>query len=198
MIAQWLIVIILYMYWVYTGRSFIDLFSYDSSYISLNLETILGIGVGVGIVLLFFSLMIRYSKAIRTKIAESLADESIQFLLPSTFGERVLFLLVAVTAGVCEEIIFRGVMLYYFSHFPIEVPIIFIGVISSLLFGIVHLYQGLKGVLLTAYLGAVFFFLFVLTGSLWIPILLHILVDAKFVFLPNKKVLKSGKESLIV
>ncbi|WP_170140762.1 CPBP family intramembrane glutamic endopeptidase [Oceanobacillus arenosus] len=75
--------------------------------------------------------------------------------------------MIAITAGVCEEIIFRGVMLYYLSYLPFELPIIAIGIISSLLFGIVHLYQGWKGVLLTTYLGAIFFLLFVGTGYLW-------------------------------
>ena len=197
MITQWIIVIIFLAYWFLTKRTFNDLFSIENPLFSFQTESLLALGFGVGISIVMFALIIRFSKTIRKKISEALTDESIQFLLPSTFGERLFFLLIAITAGVCEEIIFRGVMLYYLSHLPFELPIIAIGIISSLLFGIVHLYQGWKGVLLTTYLGAILFLLFVGTGYLWVPIVLHFIIDAKFVFLPNKKVRKRSNSDKV-
>ncbi|NGY75546.1 CPBP family intramembrane metalloprotease [Bacillus megaterium] len=65
---------------------------------------------------------------------------------------------------------------------PFHLSTVAIGIISSLLFGIVHLYQGWKGVLFTSYLGGIMFFLLVGTGSLWVPIALHFIIDSKFVF----------------
>ncbi|WP_374049792.1 hypothetical protein [Neobacillus sp. PS3-34] len=38
----------------------------------------------------------------------------------------------------------------------------------------------------TTYLGAILFLLYIGTGYLWIPITIHILIDAKFVFFPSK------------
>ena len=99
--------------------------------------------------------------------------------------ERILFFLVSITAGVCEEIIFRGLIVYYFSHLPFDLSLLTIGIIASVLFGLVHLYQGWKGVLRTAYIGGILFFLYVGTGTLWVPIALHFLIDVQLVFLPR-------------
>jgi uncharacterized protein len=186
MITQWVLVAIVSVYWSITNRSLNDLFYFENPLLSFHPDSLLAVVLGIGISFGMFALILVFSKTIRQKISDALNDESIQFLLPSTLGERLLFLLVAVTAGFCEEIIFRGVMLYYLSHLTFELPILAIGIISSLLFGMVHLYQGWKGVFLTTYLGAIMFFLFVGTGYLWVPIILHFLTDAKFVFLPNK------------
>jgi len=187
MIAQWFTVIIFSVYWSYSNHTFHELFFFNHPLLSLSPDFLLAFGCGIGISLLFLFLLIFFSKKVRTNISNALNDESIQFLLPTTFGERLLFLFVAITAGVCEEIIFRGVMLYYLNHLPFDLSLLVIGIISSLLFGVVHLYQGWKGVLLTTYLGAILFFLFVGTGYLWIPITLHFIIDVKFVFLPNGK-----------
>ncbi|MBY0213800.1 CPBP family intramembrane glutamic endopeptidase [Priestia aryabhattai] len=186
-ITQWILVIIFLVYWFLTKHTFNNLFFIKKPLFSLDKDFLLSAGVGAGISIAIIIFMISFSKKAREKISEGLSDESIQFLLPSNFKERLFFLLIAVTAGVCEEIIFRGAMFHYFNHFPFHLSMVAIGIISSLLFGIVHLYQGWKGVLLTSYLGGIMFFLFVGTGSLWVPITLHFIIDSKFVFLPNKK-----------
>ena len=51
--------------------------------------------------------------------------------------------------------------------------------VSSLIFGLGHLYQGVRGVIGTTVLGLVFAVLFVITGNLAIPILLHAAIDAR-------------------
>lgn len=186
-ITQWIMVVIFLAYWLATKHSLNSLFTLKNPLISIETEDFLAIGLGFGIVIIILILTFYFSERIRNRLADALADESIQFLIPKTLRERLLFLIVAITAGICEEIIFRGVVLYYLTHIPFDLSIVTIGIISSVLFGIVHLYQGWKGVLQTAYLGAVFFILYVGTGSLWVPIVLHFIIDVKFVFLPNKK-----------
>jgi len=185
--TQWILVAIFLVYWFLTKHTFSDLFSIEKPLLSLDKEFLLSVGVGAGIGILMLVLVISFSKNIKKRITEGLSDESIQFLLPANLKERLFFLLIAVTAGFCEEVIFRAAMFHYFNHLPFHLSTVAIGIISSLLFGIVHLYQGWKGVLLTSYLGGVMFLLYVGTGSLWIPIALHFLIDSKFAFLPNKK-----------
>ncbi|MDN5652854.1 MAG: CPBP family intramembrane metalloprotease, partial [Lactococcus lactis] len=140
-------------YWLLTKRSISDLFFLSNSSSFFQTEDILAIGLGIGLSIVMLILIVYFSKRARRKVAAVLADESIQFLIPKTLGERLLFLFVAITAGFCEEIIFRGVMLYYLSNLSHDFSIITIGIISSILFGIIHLYQGWKGVLQTTYLG---------------------------------------------
>ena len=50
-------------------------------------------------------------------------------------------------------------------------------VVSSVLFGIGHIYQSLDGVVKTAVIGLVLGLLSVATGSLLFPILVHIVLD---------------------
>jgi membrane protease YdiL (CAAX protease family) len=94
--------------------------------------------------------------------------------LPHTLAERNRFFLVGITAGVWEELLFRGFLIWYFGNFMGLWPAV---LLSSLLFGMAHMYQGWKGMLRTGVAGLVFAGLYVLTGSLWVPMLLHAAVD---------------------
>jgi membrane protease YdiL (CAAX protease family) len=69
--------------------------------------------VGAALVALFLPifLMMR-SETARPRIAKSL--EKLNFILPKTAEERRWFVLVAITAGVCEEILYRGFLIHYF------------------------------------------------------------------------------------
>lgn len=180
---QWLTFLILMGYWIGTNRPIKQLFYTEPSHTYIDSNLINGMIVGALTVMFLMAIVLFFSKSSRQKLNNALTDDSIAFLLPHTVKERLLFLMIAITAGICEEVIFRGAMVYYLNHFNLS--FISIGIISSLLFGFVHLYQGWKGVLTTAYLGAILYVLYVGTGSLWLPIMLHILIDIKFVFLPN-------------
>jgi len=190
-LSQWVTAVVLLIYWLSANHSFHDLFYLDTPLLLSVTEYLTGLIVGIGIALILLALLFFFSKTLREKIIDALTDESIAFLLPNIGMERFLFLILAISAGVCEELIFRGAMIFYLSHLPFDLSVLAIGVLSSLFFGLAHLYQGWKGVLSTAYIGAFFYFLFVITGSLWLPIILHILVDAKFVFLPNQRVVRN-------
>jgi uncharacterized protein len=91
-----------------------------------------------------------------------------------TAKELKLFLVVSVTAGICEEVLMRGSMLWYFSMWlPWWTAIA--AVIA--VFGIGHAYQGLRGVLLTAAAGAIALAVYLWTGSLAGPIVIHAVID---------------------
>jgi len=100
--------------------------------------------------------------------------EQASALLPHNPKELFYFNLVSVTAGVCEEILFRGLLIWYLSQF-MGLPLAVVG--SSALFGLAHLYQGRKGIVQTGIVGLVFALLYVVTGTLWVVMLLHTLVD---------------------
>lgn len=94
--------------------------------------------------------------------------------LPRTEQESRQFRLVAVTAGVCEEIWWRGFLIWYLTAYMGEWPAVFVG---ALLFGVLHLYQGPAGVMKTGATGLVMGILYVATGSLIWPVILHTAVD---------------------
>jgi membrane protease YdiL (CAAX protease family) len=104
-------------------------------------------------------------------------------LLPATTQERLLWVAVAVSAGICEEIVFRGWLLSTL-HGTLHLNGTPLVLVAAVLFGLAHSYQGATGVVLTALAGALFCGLYVVTGSLLVPILLHILIDARFAIMP--------------
>jgi membrane protease YdiL (CAAX protease family) len=55
--------------------------------------------------------------------------------------------------------------------------------VSSLIFGIAHIYQGMRGTIGSSVLGFIFALLFVMTGNLALPMLLHALIDARILLM---------------
>jgi len=98
-------------------------------------------------------------------------------LLPATRRERWLFAGVAITAGICEEIVFRGFLRMYLDG--LGLPLLATGVVASLIFGLAHAYQRWQGVLQTALLGGALMGLYVASGSLVPCMVAHALVDLR-------------------
>lgn len=98
-------------------------------------------------------------------------------LIPQTRQEKLLAVLVlAPTAGVCEEFVYRGYLLPELaSRFH---SVAFAWVVSSLAFGLCHAYQKFSGVVRAALLGALLAAPVVLAGSLYPAIAAHFLIDA--------------------
>ncbi|WP_322964493.1 CPBP family intramembrane glutamic endopeptidase [Sphingomonas fuzhouensis] len=96
-------------------------------------------------------------------------------ILPRERRELKYAAALSVMAGVTEEAFFR-------LYLPLLVAMVTgwagIGFVASLiLFGAMHRYQGWVGVLATTALGAVMTGLYLMTGSLWVVMLVHVLVD---------------------
>ncbi len=99
----------------------------------------------------------------------------VAILLPRSSKEGSWFFRLSLNAGITEEIIFRGYLIWYLQHF---LPLLWSAVIAAILFGLGHLYQGVRqlpGLLLVS---AVTVTLYVYTESLLVPVILHIVLDA--------------------
>ncbi|SDO75590.1 CAAX protease self-immunity [Klenkia soli] len=113
------------------------------------------------------------------------AVQSTVALLPRSATERRLFAVVGVTAGICEEWLYRG---FFLAVVAAVVPGLASGwlvAVAAVAFGAAHAYQGVGGVLLTGVLGGVFAALYLQTGSLLLPVLLHAAVDLRFLLVPS-------------
>jgi len=100
--------------------------------------------------------------------------EPLEAFLPKTRTQLFWGLTVSVFAGVFEEIAYRGYLMAYFGAWLDQWGAL---VASSVLFGLAHLYQGKWGVLMTTLLGATLGWVYIETGSLLLPMLLHAAID---------------------
>ena len=79
-------------------------------------------------------------------------DRATQFLLPQGRIEIALWVGLSITAGICEEAVYRGYLQKQFVALTRSVPA---GIIlSALAFGSAHSYQGSKRVLMISVMGA--------------------------------------------
>jgi len=121
------------------------------------------------------------------KIREKLRN-GIGLLLPDTTSERSWFARISLGAGISEELAYRGFLIYYLSTYLPQLNTPEKVVLSGLVFGLGHLYQGWKGVIGTGLGGLVFAVLYVSTGSLLVPMVVHAVLDLRVLLIlpPNE------------
>ena len=95
--------------------------------------------------------------------------------LPKTPRQHRWGMALSVSAGVAEEIAYRGFVMWMLAFF---MPVYAVIAVQAVVFGLAHAYQGWGGAVGTAILGAVIGLVYWATGSLFLSILLHVLVDA--------------------
>lgn len=108
--------------------------------------------------------------------------EPISAQLPNTLTERRLFAALVIVASSCEEVLFRGFLIYYVSESSeglLNLPVWGTIAASAFVFGMAHLYQGMKGMLSTGLAGTLLASAYVLSGSLLVPIILHTLANLR-------------------
>lgn len=107
------------------------------------------------------------------EILKQLAN--IKWFMPTTNKEAGYFVFgLSITAGICEELLFRGYLLHVLTEY---LPTYAAVILTSVAFGLGHIYQGRIHVLRTAILGAVLALIYLATDSIIVPIILHSLLD---------------------
>ena len=132
----------------------------------------IGIVLGTGVLLLVQHRAATGTEAGRAAVGRQLAP--LRWLLPGPGVELAQFRALAVTAGVCEEILFRGYLMTCLTPFGGTGAAV---LASSALFGLAHSYQGTNGAIRAGVLGAIMALMYLGTGSLLAPILVHALID---------------------
>ena len=106
--------------------------------------------------------------AIRPKLA------FVEYLLPHSRDELRWFTALSVTAGVCEELLYRGFLFWLLKAY---VGVALAALIGVILFGALHLYQGKRGAFKAGMAGLVMTIIVLLTGWLFPAMVVHALVD---------------------
>ncbi len=135
---------------------------------------------------LAFSVGLALPLVLMRKKFQALLFDTAGALLPKTGRERWLFAALAVTAGITEEVTYRGFLNHWLTGVGGLGATGAVGV-GAVIFGVGHWYQGWKGVLSTAFMGFAMGQLFLTTGSLWVPMLVHALIDLRVLLMLPKR-----------
>lgn len=146
--------------------------------------TYLGLVIGLLYLLfvLYYIIGFHFSDKIKRELSikkkEEWEQSVIAPLLPVSEKEKKRWNYVSLTAGLTEEVIYRGftvfALAYLFPNFSIWAIIL----LSSILFGLAHTYQGfLMGFSRTTIFAILFCIIFISMGSVIPLMILHFLVD---------------------
>ncbi len=132
----------------------------------------IGITLGTMLALLMPVALVRLSPAL---VKQQLA--ALRFMLPTTRSQRLLWVLVCLSAGIGEEWVYRGFVLRYLTAAWPGLAGWAVLLVAAAVFGLAHAYQGWRGVLATAVVGLLLSVLYLGTGNLLLPMLVHTLID---------------------
>lgn len=108
----------------------------------------------------------------------------IGLILPKNSTERILWVILSLTAAVCEETAYRGYLITRLKILGKFKGWIIPVVVSSLAFGSGHGYQGIGGLVLITIYGVMFALLYLGTGRMWPVIIAHFFQDFSALFFP--------------
>jgi len=171
-IGQWVCAAVCLALWMRAGRSWTDLGVAPST----GVRTL----VAMALIAVTIALAVHQVRAIRRATPERLAEwrpkfGNIEFLLPHTRDEYRWFIGLSISAGVCEELLYRGYLLWVLGAY---IGLVWAVVVGVVLFGVGHAYQGRRGAMKTAVAGLVMSLVYVASGWLVPAMILHALIDA--------------------
>ena len=143
----------------------------------LNLFPNFGIiSIVLSILVLVFSVIQYKSSNISSENLTVVTDkiQDIYHYLPKTKGEFNWFIILSISAGICEEIIFR---LFFFEFLKENVGLLIAFVLTNVVFAITHIGMGKQNIISSFILGLLFSAIYYFTGNIWIAVLLHMAID---------------------
>lgn len=119
-----------------------------------------------------------YRASVNRRLRSGDAPSSVRAIMPATRAERVLYAAVALSAGITEEILYRGFLVFVLAAGLPALGIWGSVLVSSALFALGHLYQGPSGMLRTLVIGLVMGLVYLASETLVLGMLIHVLIDA--------------------
>ena len=117
----------------------------------------------------------------RGKTAQPKILGDVEPLFPRNPDERRWTALLGANAGVGEELFFRLMLPLLIVLVTGNAWAAFVA--AGLIFGLVHFYQGWVGILATTVAGFVFAALYLASGQIWLPILIHAVMNLNSLWL---------------
>lgn len=167
---QWVVTLGALTVWVLSGRSLAALgLGFSPTWTTWPA---LVVAAGIGVMMITQGRILERDGRARRMLREQVEREAP--FLPRDARELGWFVPLAMTAGFCEEVLFRGYLVRYLEAAVGLLPAV---PLAAAVFGLAHAYQGRKGIVKTATAGLVASGLWLFGGTLWLPIVMHALVD---------------------
>jgi membrane protease YdiL (CAAX protease family) len=135
----------------------------------------------LGTIGLLLAVAVFYARPVATIARARRSNKRIKFpenaarRAPHTRAELAWWMALSVSAGICEEFIFRGYLIWVLQP---ALGLWFAAAASLIVFAAAHAYQGAKGVIAVGVVGGLFTLIVLVFGSLVPAIAMHILGDA--------------------
>jgi uncharacterized protein len=173
-LLQWLLVGVCVFLWLHAGRPWADLRIHIPMLLPRGWRLWGSCALLAMLAGLHIRNVIKLNGSARTRAQVRAQMKNVEPLLPRTGNELAGFVSLSVTAGVCEEFLFRGYLPWAVAPW--------LGwwgaaVFSVVAFGLVHAYQGSKGMIQAAILGSLMTVIVAVTHSLLPAMALHALID---------------------
>jgi uncharacterized protein len=131
------------------------------------------IGMTVGFAMATAVMLVWWMRRLRALTTPVVGD--VAALIPRTVGERWAALALSINAGFSEELFFRLALPLLLASVTGSVAA---GIgLSIVAFGLIHWYQGWRGVLATMFLGGLLTLVYITSGSLLRVMVTHALID---------------------
>lgn len=141
----------------------------------------LGLGILYLLYIIYFMIASRFSEKMKQEIAkfrkQELENSKFVDIMPVTKEDKKVWTFVSWTAGITEEIIYRGFLVYALTTLVPALPIWGVLIISAMIFGLAHTYQGFGNVIRTGIIGLFFGILYISLNSILPIIIFHFLID---------------------
>ncbi|MGY6628366.1 MAG: CPBP family intramembrane glutamic endopeptidase [Oceanicaulis sp.] len=175
MASLWALAAVCVIFWLFSGRDLAGLgFRLPDS--GWRAWLVWGLsGAAAAYFMVWVPVTLALSRKDRIKTREMIRSaEGVDLIRPRTPAEHRLFPWLAGTAGVTEEIIFRGFLIGALS---VLMPVWAAALVSVAVFTAAHAYQGVAGLVRVLPMAALLAGVFVIGGSLWPVIIIHIAAD---------------------
>ncbi len=172
----WSIAAVTLAIWAWLGRPWPDLgFALELGW---GFWTALGVAAGLAALVTLQYTMLARTEEGRRRLRDAFGGDMLDFM-PRDRREMGHFAAMSVSAGICEAIGYRGFLIWYVVQLVggSTAGLTAAVAVSSVVFGLGHLYQGPKCAARIMGLALVFGGLYVVSGSLWIVMALHAYID---------------------
>lgn len=173
MIGHWVLLLLALLLWWAAARPWSTLGLHRDG------QPAWSIALGVAFVVIVVVVLLQQLRQVARTDSEELPGlerrlGNLEAVVPRTPAELRRFYAVSVTAGIVEETLWRGYLIWYLAQF---LSLGLAALVSTLAFGVAHAYQGWRQVPSITAVGAALTGLYLLTGTLWASIALHIAID---------------------